>query len=173
MKEYLNHLTIFNPNHYKWNTIIDDNLGKDWNSKSGSINLPGDFGKGSMVPPQFRMEVLYLLSNEDHFFMIARAAISDKQMHFWVYFLGLQDEANEFSFKMRLYNPGSKNDIHLTGPTISTINNRMYMSESALQFGMPFDDIISYWEINTLSVSLEVTVVKERVPHLTVSKHEY
>ena len=105
--------------------------------------------------------------------MIARAAICDKQMHFWVYFLGLQDEANEYSFKMRLYNPGSKKDIHLTGPTISTINNMMYMPESALQFGMPFDDVMTYWEQNTLSVSFEVKVVKERVPHLTVIKTEH
>ena len=54
MKEYLNHLSTINPNHFKWKTTNDDNLGKVWNSNSGSINLPGDFGKGSMVPPQLK-----------------------------------------------------------------------------------------------------------------------
>ena len=170
MKEYLDHLSIINPNHFKWKTIIDDNLGKVWNSNCGSINLPGEYCKSFILPPQYRMEVLYLKLNDNNFFMIVHASTRDKQMHFWVYFLGLQDEANEFSFKMRLYNPGSKKEIHLTGPTISAINNMICMPESALQFGMPFDDLMAYWKINTLSVSFEVTVVKERVPQLIVKK---
>ena len=123
-----------------------------------------------MVPPEYRMQVLYLRMNDEDFFMTVYADTYDKQMHVGVYFLGLQDKANEFSFMMRLYNPGSKNEIHLTGPTISIINNIIDMPESALQFGMPFDDIMSYWEINTLAVTFEVIVANEKVSRLNVKK---
>ena len=170
MKEYLNHLSTFNPNHFNWKTTLDDNLGKICNSASGSINLPGDYCKGSMVPLQNRMKVLYLQLNGNHFFMIVHATIWDEKMHFWVYFLGLQDEANEYSFKLRLYNVGSKKEIHLTGPTITTTYNLMYIPKSAHQFGIPYDEVMAYWEIKNLSVSFEVTVVKERVPHLTLQR---
>ena len=119
------------------------------------------------------MEVLYLKLHNYHFFMIAHAALFNDNFHFWVYFLGLQDKANEYSFKMRLYNPGSKREIHLAGPTISIIHKIFEMPKSALQFGIKFDDVMTYWEQSTLSVSFEVTVVKERVPHLTVIKTEH
>ena len=170
MKEYLIHLSQISQNHFKWEAAIDENLGKICNANIGSINLPGDYGRGSMVPPEYRMQVLYLRMKDEDFFMTVYADTYDKQMHFWVYFLGLQDKANEFSFMMRLYNPGSKNEIHLTGPTISIINNIIDMPESTLQFGMPFDDIMSYWEINTLAVSFEVIVANEKVSRLNVKK---
>ena len=44
------------------------------------------------------------------------------------------------------------------------------MRESALQFGMPFEEVMAFWEINTLSVSFEATVVEERVSQLTVQR---
>ena len=160
MKEYLNHLSELNPNHSNWKAKLDDNLGKICNVNSGSIHFPGEN----------RMEVLYLKLHNNHFFMLVHAAIFNDKFHFWVYFLGLQDKANEYSFKIRLYNPGSKKEIHLAGPTISVIHKMIKMPKSSLQFGIPFDEVMSYWELNTLSVSYQVTVVKERVDHLTVTK---
>ena len=170
MKEYIKHLSVVNPNHSKWKAIIDDNLGKISNVNNGSIDLPGDYCLGSLVPPQFKMEIVYLKLNDNHFFMTVRPRVLKEQMLFWVFFLGLQDDAKEFSFKMRLYNPGSEKEIHVTGPTISILNYTIYMPALTLQFAMSFDEVMSFWEINTLSVSFEVTVIKERVPHLTVQR---
>jgi len=89
------------------------------------------------------------------------ARVYTQGVYFWVYFAGTKKDSKKFHFKTKLFQPDSDKEIHLTGPvTLIDTNTFTAVEEGPRVFSMTFNQIKSYWNIKTISVSWQTSVFK-------------
>jgi hypothetical protein len=127
----------------------------------GSFDLSGqnDFFRMS-VSVYFKVSHIQLHPNK-HFLAVGWANGILQKSFFWVYYIGQPKEAKHYSFQMKLYQPDGKKEIKIDGAVILIDVRKHAAKESPNAFSMTFKAIKSYWNINSIAVSWEVTVFEK------------
>lgn len=158
-KEILQHLAKHDENQSS--EISKDQLN---NSVKGFLSLPEKYDGSnahSISESQFSRFNHLKLDENISCFMFCWARVYTQRAYFWVYFVGTKRDSKKFHFKTKLFQPDSDKEIHLTGPvTLIDTNTFTAVEEGPRVFSMTFNQIKSYWNIKTISVSWQTSVFK-------------
>jgi hypothetical protein len=167
VNKVLEHFQIFSLWHQNFTIPIEEVSNED----RGLLKLPDGFNVSISISHcrDFFQTASYLklkLKKESQFFFLCLAGNLKRKAVFWMYYLGPPKEAENFAFRLRLFNQGSEKEIHVTGPTIGIDTKYYRMSFNPLSFKLPFSEIKQFWSQNEIKLSWEVTVVENNFPNM-------
>ena len=164
MANMLEHLSVANTEpHYKIFTPIERNLGKIHHTNTGILNVPQSYGESYFFhqPPGFNTITYLKLENKYNFFFECFAYDRHQKCYFWVYYLGIQSEADNFGFNLRLYNPNSKKEICVTGSIVSLNVKYSRVIDTTFVYQIDFKKVKEFWNQNILNLSWEVSIFRK------------
>jgi hypothetical protein len=158
---------MFNPNHQNFTIPIEPHLSEVTNQDKGYFKLPELFDIGVSTIQINKYSYLRLDKNT-HFLFECWACNYQKGASFWMYYFGPPSKAENFAFKLRLFNHGSKKEIHVSGPAISVDTYYRLMFGHSRAFKIPFGEIKEYWNQTEIALSWEVKVIENQTSQLKI-----
>ena len=160
------HLEELNPEHDNIKVPLSLNFGQELEGGSGFLHLPSCWDDRS---PYRNLDTFNFMKIKNKILVfVCWASSSRKRCMLWVYCLGLVSDANKFGFKLRLYNEGSKKEIHVTGPVVSVDLSHYKVSligpecHPLLSFRLTFKEIREYWSQESIQFAWEVEVFEKK-----------
>ncbi len=136
----------------------------------GSLTLPPNYVNPDVFGVPFclymRMNYLQLNNNSDKFFLVCYPSHYHYSFFFWVHYIGIRRNANNFSFKLRLFVEGHPGQINVSGPVVSVEETYHTVTRSPYAFEITARDVREFWNQSTLSLNWEVSVGKKKAAEM-------
>ena len=166
MIHLLNHLEELNPEHDNIKIPLSLNFGQELEGGRGFLYLPSCWD--DRFPYRTLDTFNFMKIKNKILVFVCWANSSRKRCMLWVYCLGLISDANNFGFKLRLYNEGSKKEVHVTGPVVSVDLSRYLVTVTGpeyhplLSLRLTFEEIREYWSQKSIQFAWEVEVFEKK-----------
>jgi hypothetical protein len=161
MIQIFNHLKECHLDQLSYNLPVGTSFGNILKEAQGFFNIPDLRLEQSFSGPSWN-EVRYLKTDEEsYFFFECWLTNSSKQCFLWVYFLGPPVAAKQFAFRLRLFNPESKREIHFSGPVISVATEMIFAMIRPIAIMLTLDEICNFWSLDHPKFFWQLIVFKK------------
>ena len=164
MQNLFAHLQTFHPKHHTFTIPI---LGEVTNSSKVSFSLRDEFNETMLKTERFKVfiNVNFLkLGLSNNLFFQCIASIYDQELTFRMFYLGPPQDAEKYSYELRLSKLESERKIIVTGPSVSVA---VYWKRTQFywhSFRILFTEIKSYWQTTDIEIIWEVKVFESDLP---------